>query len=144
MNRISKHLLFGTLTAITFLSGCADQGHYKQAFSAQTALNGNTKNYTCPADQVIRTVKQTLVKQGFTIDANGSATDTIKATRLMQDKDDADISYNLQLSVVVAEDITDKSSNVFLAASQQTILHKEWHTWWHLLWIIPIIPTGTE
>jgi hypothetical protein len=33
---------------------------------------------------------------------------------------------------------------VTLSASQQTILHRKWHTWWHLLWIIPLFPTGTE
>jgi len=144
MTRYSRLSVFAGLCIIGLLfSGCADPG-YKQAFSSQTALTGNSKYFMVPVNQTVMAVKQTLVKQGFTIDAGGSSVDTIKATRVMQDNSDKDISYNIQVSIVVAEGMTDKSSNVSLAANQQTILHKEWHTWWHLLWIIPIIPTGTE
>jgi hypothetical protein len=143
MNSISKYLKFGLFIALIFLNGCAGPG-YKQAFSTQTALNGNTKHFMNPADQTVKAVKQTLVKQGFTIDASGSSADIIKANRIMQEKEDSKISYNIQLSVVVSEDVTGRSSNVSVGASQQTILHKKWHTWWHLLWIIPIIPTGTQ
>jgi hypothetical protein len=61
----------------------------------------------------------------------------------MQDKEDPEISYNIHASADISE-VTGSETNVSLAASQQTILHRATTTWWHLLWIIPIIPTGTE
>jgi hypothetical protein len=61
----------------------------------------------------------------------------------MQDKEDPEISYNIHASADVSE-VAGSETNVSLAASQQTILHRATTTWWHLLWIFPIIPTGTE
>jgi len=61
----------------------------------------------------------------------------------MQDKDNPEISYNIHASADISE-VTGIQSTVSLAASQQTILHRATTTWWHLLWILPIIPTGTE
>lgn len=31
-----------------------------------------------------------------------------------------------------------------VAANQTTELHKNSYTWWRLLWLIPVFPTGTE
>jgi hypothetical protein len=61
----------------------------------------------------------------------------------MQDKEDHEFSYNIHASVDISEE-ADAQSIVSLAASQQTILHRSTYTWWHLLWILPIIPTGIE
>jgi hypothetical protein len=61
----------------------------------------------------------------------------------MQDKEDKEFSYNIHASVDISEEVGGQST-VSLAASQQTILHRATYTWWHLLWILPIIPTGTE
>ena len=35
-------------------------------------------------------------------------------------------------------------TQVIAAANMTTELHKKSYTWWHLLWLIPIFPTGTE
>ena len=61
----------------------------------------------------------------------------------MEDKEDADFSYNIHASLDISEEAGGQST-VSLAASQQTILHRATYTWWHLLWILPIIPTGKE
>jgi len=61
----------------------------------------------------------------------------------MQDKENSEISYNISASADISE-VTDAETTVSLSASEQTILHRASTTWWHLLWILPIIPTGTE
>jgi hypothetical protein len=61
----------------------------------------------------------------------------------MQDKENPEYSYNIHVSADISE-VAGVQSTVSLAASQQTILHRATTTWWHLLWILPIIPTGTE
>ncbi len=67
----------------------------------------------------------------------------VKATRIFQDPQMPEQSYNITASIYFYE-TGPESSNLTVAASQQTILHRQWKTWWHLLWIIPIFPTGTE
>ena len=39
---------------------------------------------------------------------------------------------------------SDQMTRVMMAANQTTNLHKKDYQWWHLLWIIPIFPIGTE
>jgi hypothetical protein len=73
----SKYQRFGIIIALIFLYGCTDQG-YKHAFSDQSAINGNSKYFICPTDRTNKSVKQTPVKQAFTIDATGSSGDSIK------------------------------------------------------------------
>jgi hypothetical protein len=87
--------------------------------------------------------KQVLIQQGFTIESADSKSGIIKAVRDMQDKENSEFSYNIHASIDISE-AAGIQSTVSLAASQQTILHRATTTWWHLLGILPIIPTGTE
>ena len=127
---------------IALASGCAANNGYQKAFAAESAIKGNHQNFAAPADQTFRAVKVTLVRQGFTIENADANSGLIKAVRNFQDTEDKDVSYNIIASADVTAD--DENSMVTIAASQQTVLHREWHTWWHLLWIIPLFPTGTE
>jgi hypothetical protein len=128
--------------AISMAGGCATNDGYQKAFAAESAIKGNHQKFPGPSDQTFRAVKVTLVRQGFTIESADASSGLIKAIRNFQDTQDKDVSYNIIATADVTVD--DDSSIVTLAASQQTILHREWHTWWHLLWIIPLFPTGTE
>ena len=141
--RLSQILMLCTCMVTALLAGCASQNGYQKAFSDQTAIVGNSRSFNAQADHTLRTVKQTLVRQGFTIEQADISTGLIKAVRNLQDNSDKDVSYNINVSADVTGSSTD-TCIVTVAASQQTVLHREWHTWWHLLWIIPIIPTGVE
>ncbi len=129
---------------IMALAGCANnQQGYQRAFDSQHSLTQNQSSFSQPAESVFKIVKQTFVQQGFTVESADFKSGTVKAVRNMQDRDDAEISYNIHASADISE-VTGVETNVTLAASQQTILHRSTTTWWHLLWILPIIPTGTE
>ncbi len=132
------------IAATIIFSGCAANNGYQKAFSEQTTVRGSKQTFKASTEQTLRAVKQTLVQQGFTIDDTGSSTAIIKAERNMQDSSDKDISYNIKVSAYVSKALTENKSSVTLAASQQTVLHRKWHTWWHLLWVLPILPTGTN
>lgn len=126
------------------LLGCSgNQQGYQKAFDSQSALTQNQCGFTQPCEDVFKIVKQTFVQQGFTIESADLKSGVVKAVRNMQDKDDPDISYNIHASADIS-DVAGSETNISLAASQQTILHRSTTTWWHLLWIIPIIPTGTD
>ena len=132
------------VVAIMTLTGCAgNQQGYQKAFNSQNSLTQNQSAFTQSADTVFKIVKQTFVQQGFTIESADLKSGVVKAVRNMEDKEDPEISYNIHASADISE-VTNVETNISLAASQQTILHRSTTTWWHLLWIIPIIPTGTE
>jgi hypothetical protein len=129
--------------AIMTLIGCATQQEYQKAFDSQHSLVQNQRTFTQSSDSIFRIAKQVFIQQGFTIESADFKSGIIKAVRNMQDKKNEEFSYNIHASVDISEEAVAQST-VSLAASQQTILHRATTTWWHLLWILPIIPTGTE
>lgn len=133
--------LFAAITAIA--SGCASTPPQTMAFSSTTALNGNSKSFDLSSIQVMKATKQVLVTQGFTIESADLNSGLVKATRHFQDPEDEEISYNILASAYLMEN-SPESTTLTLSATSQTVLHREWTTWWKLLWILPLIPTGTE
>jgi hypothetical protein len=129
---------------IMMVSGCSStQQGYQKAFDSQHSLTQNQSAFSQSPESIFKIVKQTFVQQGFTIESADVKSGIIKAIRNMEDKENSEISYNIHASADISE-IAGAETNVALAASQQTILHRSSTTWWHLLWILPIIPTGTE
>lgn len=129
--------------AAATLGGCGGPKGYEKAFSAQSALVGNSQEFKAAADQTFRTVKVTLVQQGFTIEQVDVATGLIKAVRSLQDPKKADYAYLITATVDVTAQPSGKSTTVTVAASQQTVLHKDSEKYFHLLGLVPI-PTGRE
>jgi hypothetical protein len=137
-----KKILLGFMLVI--LAGCAsNQQGYQKAFDSQHSLTQNQCAFSQPSDSVFKLVKQTFIQQGFTVESADLKSGIVKAIRNMSDKENSDISYNISVSTDIS-DIANSDTNVSMAASQQTILHRSTTTWWHLLWILPIVPTGTE
>ena len=139
-SRRIKMILF---LAIMTLIGCATQQEYQKAFDSQHSLTQNQCAFPQSSDSIFMIAKQVFIQQGFTIESADLKAGIIKAVRNMQDKENEEFSYNIHASLDISEEAGGQSI-VSLAASQQTILHRATTTWWHLLWILPIIPTGTE
>jgi hypothetical protein len=129
--------------AVGALGGCGNHTGYEKAFSAQSALVGNSHEFDAAADQTFRTVKVTLVQQGFTIEQVDVATGLIKAVRSLQDPKRSAYAYLITASVDVTGQPSGRSTTVTVAASQQTVLHKDSEKYFHLLGLVPI-PTGRE
>jgi hypothetical protein len=130
--------------AIITLIGCAtNQQGYQKAFDSQSSLSQNQCTFKQSSDSIFMISKQVFIQQGFTIESADLKSGIIKAVRNMQDKENSEISYNIHASADISE-VAGAETTISLAASQQTILHRATTTWWHLLWILPIIPTGTE
>ena len=141
---VSRFLQIILFLAIMTLIGCAtNQQGYQKAFHSESSLTQNQCTFKQSADSIFMISKQVFIQQGFTIESADLKSGIIKAVRNMQDKENAEISYNIHASADISE-VAGVESTVSLAASQQTILHRTTTTWWHLLWIVPIIPTGTE
>jgi len=140
----SRLLRWFLIVAIMTITGCANnQQAYQKAFDSQHSLIQNQSNFTQSPESIFKIVKQIYIQQGFTIESADLKSGIVKAVRNMQDKENSEISYNISASADISE-VTDAETTVSLSASEQTILHRASTTWWHLLWILPIIPTGTE
>lgn len=123
------------------LSGCAAQTGYNSAFANSTALAGNSRRFGASPDQTFKTVKITLVQQGFTIEQTDAANGLIKGARALEDPKNKKISYLITTSVDVTGAPSGDATVVTASASQQTVLHKESEKYFHLLGLVPI-PTG--
>jgi len=135
---------WGAALALALLAGCGSQDGYHAAFHPKEALSGNSRVFQAVPEDAFTAVKLTLVKQGFTVEQADLRSGIIKAARNLQDAEDPSVSYNISATADLTRAAAANGTMVTLAASQQTVLHRQWHTWWHLLWIIPLFPTGTE
>ena len=140
---IKKWIVMMTLSAFMVAPfGCAKNDAFKRAFDAQSSLLNNQCSFTQQPESLFVAVKEVFSKQGFVIKGADQKSGIITATKNMQDPKDDEISYTITATANITE-IGDET-NVSLAASQQTIVHKKDRIWWHLLWIVPLFPIGTE
>jgi len=121
------------------LIGCGSREFHEQ-FDESKSLKGNSQVVKAPEALALKAAQVALVNQGFVIQSQlGSV---VSATRKTLDSDNPEISQTVSASVVVTANGSDRS-DVSMSASEQSSLHHAETTWWHLFWIIPLIPTGT-
>ena len=126
------------------MTACSSTGNvYDGAFSSSQAPAGAPETVHGDQSKVFKSVKWVLIKQGFVIQKNDPVAGTVVAERDYVDPSETEKSYLIDVNVAVQEGNVKGSSMVAVSATQNTILHTKEHTWWHLLWIFPIIPTGT-
>jgi hypothetical protein len=131
------------ISSATLLAGCAAPTGYEKAFSQATALSGNSRAFSASSDQIFRTVKITLVQQGFTIEQADSTAGLLRAVRILQDPQKAKLAYLITTTVDVSGAPSGDATIVTLSASQQTVLHKDSNKYYKLLGLVPI-PTGKD
>jgi hypothetical protein len=125
----------GTVIVLTLaaLAGCSSQKAYNQVFSERTALAGNTHTFAAPPATALRAVLGTLVERGFSIEQTDSQMGLIRASRNLQDPNNAKLSYLLAATASVWASADGVSSVVRLSASEQQIMHSSKHNWVPLL-----------
>jgi hypothetical protein len=132
------------VSAATLLAtGCASNDGYRHAFSEKGVIQGSDHAVSAEETPTLQAAKRTLVHQGFAVENVDFKAGVIKATRNFPDENNKNISYN----IVATVDVTPNgrgTSLVTLAATQQTVLHREKYDWWHLMWVLPLFPVDTE
>jgi hypothetical protein len=88
-------------------------------------------------------VLEVIAERGWLMQQADSKSHVILATREIRDEDDKNLSHSLSATVTLVA-VSEQITHVIAAANETTELHKKSHDWWHLLWLIPIFPTGTE
>jgi hypothetical protein len=126
-----------------FVSACSTPPTYEGAFSSQHEIKGNSESISAPMDAAWGCVLEVMATRGWLIQQADTKSHLILAHKEMRDKEDTDLSYSITATVTLVS-TTEQSTQVIAAANQTTEMHKKDYTWWHLLWLIPIFPTGTE
>ena len=135
---------WAALLIVLFLGGCnSDPPHYEGAFSSSQQVKGNSESISAPMDMTWGTILEVLSQQGFLIQQADLKSHIILANREMRSKEDKDLSHTVAATVTIFSS-GEQMTRVMVAANQTTELHKKSYTWWHLLWLLPVFPTGTE
>ena len=125
------------------VSACGTTTAYEGAFSTQHQIKGNADSISAPLDVTWRSVVEVMAQRGWLIQQADTQSHLILAHREMRDAEDSELSYALSATVTLVP-VTDQITKVIAAANQTTEAHIKEYTWWHLLWLIPIFPTGSE
>jgi hypothetical protein len=131
------------LVGLVFLSGCGSEPSYRQAFNSSEQIQGNTESISSSEDRTWAASLRVLSQQGFMVRSADKANAIILADREMTDQNDKDISYQIT-STVTFVPLGQGITQVSLAANQTTELHRKEYVCWHLLWLIPLFPIGSE
>jgi len=126
-----------------FTLGCASTASYEGAFSSSQQIQESSEFIPAPVDTIWSAVLEILSQQGFVVQQVDTKSRIILANRHIRDSKDEDLSYTLTATLTLVPS-TDQITRVMIAANQTTELHKKEYRWWKLLWLIPLIPTGTD
>lgn len=131
------------LVGLVLVSGCGSEPSYRQAFNSSEQIQGNTESISASEDRAWAASLRVLSQQGFMVRSADKANAIILADREMTDQNDKNISYQIT-STVTFVPLGQGITQVSLAANQTTELHRKEYVWWHLLWLIPLFPIGSE
>ncbi len=125
------------------VAGCASEPSYRQAFDSSQQIEGNTESIASTPDKTWIASLQVLSQQGFMVRSADKSNDVILADREMADQNDKNVSYQITSTVTLVP-LGQNITQVSLAANQTTEFHRKQYVWWHLLWLIPLFPIGSE
>jgi hypothetical protein len=129
--------------ALTALDGCAAKPSYHEAFSNSESVGDNNKIIPGSLDTTWNSALELVAQQGFNIDQMDSKGKVMSMTKELRNKEDQEVSHTIK-STATFIPLSEQQTRVILSANQTTELHKKEYVWWHLLWILPIIPIDTE
>ena len=136
---LTTFLLVGSLLS----AGCASEPSYRQAFDSSQQIEGNTESIASTPEKTWIASLQVLSQQGFMVRSADKSNDVILADREMTDQNDKNVSYQITSTVTLVP-LGQNITQVSLAANQTTEFHRKQYVWWHLLWLIPLFPVGSE
>jgi hypothetical protein len=125
------------------MGGCASAPNYGDAFSSSETMKGNAESIPAAAAIVWASALEVVVQQGFNIEQADEKGRILHVTKEIRNRDDKEFSHTVKATITMVP-LSDQQTRVMLSANQTTELHKKTYVWWHLLWMIPIFPTGTE
>jgi len=143
MDRPSTLTRIAVFTLFVAVGGCASASSFEQAFSDSAQVKGNSELIPTSLEKAWSSTLDIASQHGFLVQQTDLKNHIILATKQLQDEKDKEISYTVNASVTFVP-VGDEITRVTVAADKTTELHRKQYQWWHLLWLIPIFPVGTE
>ena len=131
------------LLVVLLGTSCSSSPSYHDAFSAAHQVPGSSGSVPVGLDIAWGATLEVLSQQGFLIQQADTKSHIILANREIRDQQDTDLSYSVTSTITLVPQ-ADQITRVIVAANQTTELHKKEYRWWKLLWLIPLIPYGTD
>lgn len=131
------------VAASFFLGGCATAPSYEDAFSSGQQVHGSMESIAAPMDKTWAEAMSLLAQQGFIVQQADEKSHIILMERELRDQKNTDFSYTITATLTFVP-MSDQITRVMVAANQSTELHRKEYVWWHLLWILPIFPVGSN
>ncbi len=129
--------------SLLLFAGCSSEPSYNQAFESSQEIHGNTESIAGTEERTWGATLQVLSQQGFMVRSADKANSIILADREMTDQNDKNTSYQITSTVTLVP-LGTNITQVSIAANQTTEFHRKQYVWWHLLWMIPLFPVGSE
>ena len=131
------------VVAAFLFGGCASTPSYEDAFSAGQQVHGSMESIPAPMARTWAEAMGLLAQQGFIVQQADDKSHIILMSRELRDQKDKDFSYTITATLTFVP-LSEEITRVMVAANQSTEMHRKEYIWWHLLWIIPIVPIGTN
>jgi hypothetical protein len=141
--RHSGYVATIVVTGLLGALGCQTSSNYDKAFSAKSAIAGNTRSYPLPVDQTFRAARVTLIQRGFSIDQEDAASGLLRGSRTLPDPSHKKVSFVVSTTIDVSPAPAGNATMVTMSATQQTVLHDSTTKYYNLLGMVAI-PTGRE
>jgi hypothetical protein len=140
----SRMAAFVQVLCLALAAGCNSEPRaFESAFSERQQVKGNADTVAASLDETWAAAMEVLSQQGFLVQQADTASRVILATREIHDAEDEELTYTVSVTLTL-QPAAERLTRVMLAASQTTEIHRQERTWWHLLWMIPLFPTGTS
>lgn len=131
------------LLVVLLVTSCSSPPSYHDAFSAAHQVPGSSNSVPVALDLAWGSTLEVLSQQGFLIQQADTKNHIILANREIRDQQDTDLSYSVTSTITLVPQ-ADQITRIIVAANQTTELHKKEYRWWKLLWLIPLVPYGTD
>jgi hypothetical protein len=125
------------------LSGCSSPTTHNRAFSKENIIKGNSEPVPAPVDIAWESVLGVMSEHGWILQQADSASHLVLAQKEIRDGNNKDLSHSITATVTLVP-MSKQITRITMAANMTTELHESSHTWFRLLWLVPLFPTGME
>ena len=137
-----KNLVF-FLLFVFIMYGCVTVPIFNETFSANHQVQGSVAKNPYSIEITWAAALEVLSRQGFLVQWTDPKSRIILAAREMQDPNDSDYSHKMTVNLTLVE-LSDRMTQVLVAANETTEFHEKEYRWWKLLGLIPLIPIGPD
>jgi len=123
--------------------GCVSVPTFDETFLGGQQVQKSVAKIPYSMDIAWDAALEVLSRQGFLVQWTDPKSRIILAVREMQDPNENDYSHTVTVNITLVP-LSDRMTQVLVAANKITEFHLKGYRWWKLLGVIPLFPIGPE